>query len=68
MIVDKEKAPDWEPYLYSHICEFARLSMLQMLTSVINNISCMYNSNTLLKGICKHYNQIIGRIVPIRQR
>lgn len=27
----------------------------------------MYNSNTLLKGICKHYNQIIGRIVPIRQ-
>ena len=27
----------------------------------------MYNSNTSLKGICKHYNQIIGRIVPIRQ-
>ena len=27
----------------------------------------MYNSNTLLKGSCKHYDQIIWRIVPIRQ-
>lgn len=32
--------------------------MLQLLTSVIDNIFYMYNSNTSLKGSCKHYAQI----------
>ena len=41
--------------------------MLQMLTSVIDNIFYMYNSNISLKDSCKHYAQIINRIGPIRQ-
>lgn len=41
--------------------------MLQMLTSAINNIFYMYNSNTSLKDSCKHYTQIIERIGPMRQ-
>lgn len=41
--------------------------MLQMLTSVIDNIFYMYNSNTSLKDSCKHCAQIIERIGPLRQ-
>lgn len=41
--------------------------MLQLLTSVIDNILYMYNSNTSLKDSCKHYAQIIDRIGPIRK-
>lgn len=54
-------------FIYEYVYKFARLSMLQMLISVIDNIFYMYNSNTSLKDSCKHYAQIIERIGPIRQ-
>ena len=53
--------------MYLYACNFVRLSMLQMLTSVIDNIFYMYNSNTSLKDSCKHYAQIIEQIAPIWQ-
>ena len=57
--------------MYSYIYKFVRLSMLQMLTSVIDNIFYMYNISTSLKDSCKHYVQIqaegtLGQVVQAR--